>query len=493
MAEQAPTQKIGDEILTRHPAAAKKAVVWQAARDFAEGADAVRAAGPRYVPRLRGQTEEEYRAYLQRGEFFNGFRRTVNALAGIAFARSPQVDVPDSRTMAHLADITLTDEPFHSFAARVVREVLTVGRGGCLIDFAEGEQRPYWVYYRAEDILNWDTVVAQGDTILTFLVLLEHDWVRKGFEIVCEQKVRVLEIVDTPTGRRYQVTVYRRQKVEGVKEEWVIESQATPVRRGAPLDFIPFVFFGPFDQRPEVHDPPLKDLLELNVSHWRTSVDLKHAEHFTALPTPVITGDDRNELHIGSAKAIVLPDPNAKAFYLEYSGQGLDALRKSLLDTERRMAILGSRMLEAQKTQAEAAATVRMRHAGDDATLASIVGSISSAFTTALQITAWWDGVTNTRPDAAYRVALNQEFGVVDLPLDTLSLLAQADKISYATLYYNLERAGLTRPNITALQEREQIRLEGGLDPMSRPPDAGRDDDDPGEGADGEPQDRPLT
>jgi hypothetical protein len=40
---------------------------WQRARDVIAGEDAVKAAGPKYLPRLDSQTDDEYAAYNARG------------------------------------------------------------------------------------------------------------------------------------------------------------------------------------------------------------------------------------------------------------------------------------------------------------------------------------------------------------------------------------------------------------------------------------------
>jgi hypothetical protein len=150
------------------------------------------------------------------------------------------------------------------------------------------------------------------------------------------------------------------------------------------------------------------DLVTLNLSHYRTTADLEHGAHFTGLPTAVISGYQPSvgeKLSIGGTAAWAFPDPQAKASYLEFTGQGLGALENRLKDKEAGMAAIGARMLTPDKATAEAARTVQMRHSGEGAVLASIGDMIEHGFDRILQIMADWAGITG-KVDAEF----NDEF-----------------------------------------------------------------------------------
>ena len=51
-------------------------------------------AGVAYVPRLEGQSEEEYRGYVGRALFFNATGRTAEGFSGMVFRRDPVVKLP---------------------------------------------------------------------------------------------------------------------------------------------------------------------------------------------------------------------------------------------------------------------------------------------------------------------------------------------------------------------------------------------------------------
>lgn len=452
---------------TKHREYSSALSLWKKCRDVAQGEEAVKAAGTLYLPKLSGAKPLEYQGYKDRAMWFDGTARTIQGFTGMAMTTEPEPKLIDA-VIPHKGDVTLAGEPFHSIAANAIDEVLTVGRYGILLDYSDRRKRPYWVPFAAEDICNWDVTVRAGDATLTFLVLREVEERRDRFTVTQLNRYRVFELIEVGAALQCQVTTWERAENE---KEYTSRTQTILERRGVALDFIPFVCFGPKDLTMRVSKPPLLGLVNVNLSHYRTSADLEHGRHYTALPTPVVSGSKQQTLKIGSAEAWVLPEPGAKAEFLEFTGQGLTALRDAMKDKEQLMQILGARLLEPQKTTQEAHATVRMRHAGDVSVLQTIVSTVNLGLTTLWQWHAWWDGATNNVNDPAIDAGLPQNLTPQpDVDLDNLLLARQADQISYLTYYAAMQRAGHTRPGITAEQEREQILAEGGIDPLNKKP-----------------------
>ena len=61
------------------------------------GEDAVKAAGTKYLPRLDGQSDENYLAYQTRACFSNATRRAADAFVGLVFRKAPFVKIPESQ------------------------------------------------------------------------------------------------------------------------------------------------------------------------------------------------------------------------------------------------------------------------------------------------------------------------------------------------------------------------------------------------------------
>src|SRR3546814_13663061 len=76
-----------------HPEYARWLPRWRRCADFIEGEDAVKDAGPAYLPRLDGQSANAYRGYLDRAGFFNGTGSAVQQTLGAAFRKDPVIDL----------------------------------------------------------------------------------------------------------------------------------------------------------------------------------------------------------------------------------------------------------------------------------------------------------------------------------------------------------------------------------------------------------------
>lgn len=446
-------------VSTTHPSFSAHAELWSRLRDVIAGSDAVKAGGERYLPRLEGQTPSDYDGYRQRALFYGATNRTRAGLLGAIMRKSPEVRASDALRQ-ELTDVTLAGDPLDAFATTQLSELLAVGRCGVLVDLAKDDDsrnRPYWVGYRAEQILNWRTTMIGGTRTLVLVVLkesVESPHPENRFATKCTEQYRVLELVNG----RYQVTIWR---ADNRWNRFELSETITPTRQGTPLDFIPFQFFGPTSIAADIERPPLLDLVDVNLSHYRSSADLEHGRHFTALPTPWVSGmkADGAGLRIGSGVAWVPEDPSAKAGMLEFTGQGLRALETAMESKERLMAVLGARLLETQPRLQETAEAVRLRHSGDASTLATIGATMSRALTRLARWHSWWRG---EKPDvvSATHIVLNRDFVDARLAPDelrSLMMLWQAGGMSFETLYANLQAGELTRAGVTARDERHAI------------------------------------
>jgi len=86
--------------------------------------------------------------------------------------------------------------------------------------------------------------------------------------------------------------------------EWLPGQDVVPMRQGQALTEIPFVFVGPNNSLSSVDRPPLEDLVDVNLSHFRTSADLENGRHWTGVTTPVLAGfkfEAGQEVRLGSS------------------------------------------------------------------------------------------------------------------------------------------------------------------------------------------------
>lgn len=436
---------------------------WERCEHAAEGQDEIHEYGVKYLPKLSGQTDAEYHAYKQRALYYNATARTVNGLTGMIFLK-PEVITAPAAIKNIIADVTMGGLSLHQFAEIISEEVITIGRCGVLVDYppivnavtlaqaqAQGA-RPYATMYDAESIINWKTGRINNVEQLTLVVLEEENEIAVDeFESKCEPQWRVLDLIDGV----YRQRVFRKDK----RGEFVLVDEIYPQINGRPLNKIPFEFFGVRDNSPCVDKPPLLDLVDVNLSHYRTTADYEHGLHFTGLPTPVVTGyysDDKNaSLRIGSGTAWLLPDPQSKAFYLEFTGQGLGELREALRSKEAMMVTLGARILAPEKRAVESAQTANIHRSSENSVLASISQSISIGLTHVMEYLRDWSGVTGD-----VKVELNRDFipnSMTAQDLDSLVKAWQSGSISHQTLFDNLVAGDIITQDVSFDDEMERI------------------------------------
>ncbi len=445
---------------------------WVRCRDTAEGSDSVKSKRTKYLLALDSHKDEDggiskYDEYIQRALFYNAVGRTIDGLSGGIFQKAPSVETTSEEAKEHTYDITLTGEPLDIFALKTTKEILTTGRYGILVDLSEKDAtkpRPYWVGYRAEDIVNWRFEKVKGDQQLVFAVLREITELPKAedeFTIERYTQYRVLRLAGGVYTQQLYVATTPDRTENGVvaKQEFIPGLVITPVRRGVPLDFIPFSL--PWT----LANPPLLDLAEVNLSHYRGSADLKHGLHFTALPTPWFTGggNDAKTLSIGGGTAWQL-EKDCQAGMLEFTGKGLGAIKEDLEGMQRMMATLGARLLEEAPRYAETALSVSMRHSSDFATLRTLAQTVEQQLTFALQTHCWWLGAEKSVSEVNANIELNKVFfdqSVTADELRALLLALQGGGISYETFYARLQNTGWTREGIDFAAEMKAIESDG--------------------------------
>ena len=382
----------------KHPEYLKNLTKWQLMRDALAG----EVAKEKYVPKLSDQEADEYSAYVGRAEFYNATARTQVALTGLLFAKPPKVELPEALKII-AENVSLDDDTLEALAKNIADECLSVGRCGVLVDLPSVEKsdyskleaerlnlRAYATLYKAENIINWKTTKINGSNVTSLVVLAETYAEPTQDEFVDKIKTRY-RVLDLHDG-------YYRQRVfsETKAGNFEVVSEIYPSANGGKLEYLPFTFFNVNDLKTSVEKPPLLDLAKVNISHFRSEVDLEHGTHFTALPTPYVTGyqgESSEKLKIGSTAVWVINDPSAKVGFLEFSGAGLSTLENRIAVKEKRMSILGARLLLDEKKTAEATETLQMRKSGENAVLTNVASTISEGVASFLKDIAFFENI----------------------------------------------------------------------------------------------------
>lgn len=448
-------------------------VQWEKVRHAIEGEDQVKMMGKAYLPKPSGMTPNEFNNYKERAMFYGVAERTLRGLTGMIFRKDPVMTLPD-KMLPMLDAFTADRHPFGMFLDEIVRETLSVGRYGVLVDFKKNatvNDLPHVVTYNAEDITQWEQRMVNGVKVLSRVVL--RDEIEMALDTGKEQFLELsLDDKGVYTVCRYTYDVKTDTRVN-------VEAPESPIVNGKPLDYIPFIFVNAYDMRPEVEKPPFLDLVNMNISHYRNSADYEHALYLTAQPTPWVAGvmsEEAKPKTIGPGTIWMLAE-QGRAGLLEFTGKGIEAQRMAMKDKEDRMAALGARMIAESANRNETVDTARLRGRGEMSLLMSVVNTLDAVMLRLFKLIALWMGL----PDAEIVFKLNRDFvetRMTDKELTALVAAWQNGAISRTTLHENLQRGEIVRQDRTPEDEETEIEnddlrvpevVTGGPNPGTEP------------------------
>lgn len=437
-------------INSSHPSYSQYKEIWQKCRDVSAGEDAIKKAGTKYLPMLSAQKPDDYANYKLRASFFNIVGKTLRALVGLVMSK-PVIEQHDEELNAYFTD----GQGFQlgELIGYSLQEILLMGRIGMLVDAPVGGGKPSIGVYLAESIVNWS---ASGD-VLNWVVLreaVEVPNINDRYVIDTEVRYRLLELVDG----QYHISLF--------DEKGGFLWTTVPKVKDQPLNFIPFIVINASSTGMEVEKPPMADIVNLNLSLYRTSADLEWGRHFTGLPTPVISGvDSSTVLTIGGTNAWVIPDAQGKAYYLEFTGQGLQSLEKAITEKQGQLATMSARMIDQSTRGSESAEAVRMRYLSESATLNQACQMVEKGLNLAYSWLAFFIGT------GAPTITLPKEFLGAKMTPAELTALTEAylkGTIDKETYIYNLRKGDLLDPNRTDEEVVSSIVTESGAEVTSK-------------------------
>lgn len=414
---------------------------WKKCRDAFEGSDAVKTAGTAYLPRLAEQTDEEYSAYKKRALFYSITSKTIESLVGLAMQKDAVLKYPENMANYFLEN---SGVEFYELLNESFSETLLMGRLGVLVDRGIDGGRPQPLVYRCESILNWE-MGAYGFTQVVLQEQVLENSISDRFVKTFKMQYRVLELVNG----LYTQTVY--------DDKLNVVSSSMPTNRGIPMDFIPFYVVTPSGINSPIDKPPMLDIVEINLSHYRTSADLEHGRHFTGLPTPIAIGvDGSTTLRVGSMTAWIIPNEKGDAKYLEFTGEGLKSLEKALSEKQGQLASLSARLIDNSSRGSESPETVKLRYASENANLVSISRAVEAFMNVIYKTVALMD---DSDPNEV-KIQLQRDFIAKSLTSKEIKEYIESyfdGGISKETLVYNLRKGGVLDPQRSDEDEKSSI------------------------------------
>lgn len=452
---------------------------WSLMRDILEGEDVIKERGTTYLPQPNGMTSDEYSAYKERASFIGYVARALDAMLGLVGRRKAALVCPEDVESLR-ADVTLTGVSLDSFALSCMAENLSVGRVGILVDYPVTPEepmvlsdveaaglRPYFVLYKAEDILDWRESRVGNRRVLTYLKLQEtfeepFDETQQGAYLTREStRVRLLKL--TSQGCRYEVYSINEMNDGSGKTKEVLEAAGTIYRAGKPLMYIPFFPVGPMKNTMAVQRPPLLDAAFINIHHYQASADRNHAVHWADVPTPVLIGQLQSKdgqpvssIKLGPTSAINLSE-GGDAKFLEMLGHGITPTKELMNEYVEALSVMANKIMATDTRSAEAAETAAIHRSGEQAILATMANNVSMAITSALRCAADFMEIPFDE-EVTFRLPTDYLPGTLDSQTFIALIGAlQNREISPEEFFEALIAGEVIRPDKTYAQHKEEI------------------------------------
>lgn len=382
-------------VSSRHPTYDENVPKWELVRDV------LKSNILKHIKDIDVNDPSRNKRYKDDAQFTNFTARTVSGLVGAVFRKKTIIQMPSSLEYM-MTDATGDELPIEKLAQELVRETLSLGRYGLLVDFpslpggesisaAQAEAlnlRASILKYSPESIINWHITKVGAKNLLDLVVLKEHiDEIdpEDGFEWKERTQFRVLRLVPTEDGQlQYIQQIYN-------EDEELVSTSIPRDKQGQVLNEIPFVFIGSNDNDSKIDWAPMYDLARLNIGHLRNSADYEESVHIVGQPTLFLTSSMDAEsfkaanpdgVYIGARKGVNLGETGKAEFLQANPNQLAD---KAMERKEMQAVMMGARLIVAQADR-ETAEAARMRHSGETSILNTIASNVEAAIVKCLNL-----------------------------------------------------------------------------------------------------------
>lgn len=371
---------------------------WKIVGDLWKSPLHIRNQGEEYLTKHKKEPDAKYERRRQDSVIINEFRAAIETMAGIGFRSDPRPEGVHAEIEALMPDIDLCGNSFWAFNLEHFQEYVRDGNGflyietqplnenakkklqaGQTLTLADRDgDRPYWVYYKASQLINCRTEKKGSRSIFTQMTFEEQVTIPDG-DFGEKQIVqhRILNIGS------YRVM----REAENKKGEFTVEFESGT----AGLDEIMVIPIAELDT-----SPPLLTLAMLNLLHYNKTSDYDDICHIVCTPQQVRKYDTKQDAEAAQSDQTASPGVGIKIWgqhssvtYAEVSGSGMDHARTRYQDVEQQMAKIGVGMLEPNDVASVRTATEVMDTSGQrKSKLAALMRKWQNAIEKALYATA---------------------------------------------------------------------------------------------------------
>ena len=467
---------------------------WQKIRTLLGGTDALRVKRQTYLPQFPKELDKYYEHRLANSTLLNMAEITLGSWVGRPFSDPVQLgeNVPEPIKLMS-ENIDSRGNGLSVFLRDWFKEGLAFAHAHVLIDspFSAEETeersraddlrdgaRPFWSFLHPEDVIFMASTYVGSQEILTHVRISEKETHLDGFAEVEKCKIRVFNRVLEPTAKDPEVgvfvSVWEKRRVKKTKRvEWV---EVEPPKKIG-IDEIPLVTFYADRTGLQRGKPPLEDLVDLNLAHWRSFSDHNNVltvARFPILAASGVTTEEANNIVLAPRKVLASRNEKGKFYYLEHSGAAVKVGSDDLASLEEKMAYYGADFL--RKRPGNLTATARALDSAEATSpLQDAVNRFNEAIAAALRITGKWLGI-----EEPGTITVTSEFGPEEIEGDDLTTLRETRKIrdiSQIKFLEELRRRGVLVDDFNFDENLAQLEEEDGRFGGASLSDFGEEDD----------------
>lgn len=473
---------------------------WDMVETILGGADAMRAAGVKYLPKFPNESQPDYDFRRQNGKFTNIFRDIVENLAAKPFSKEVALgDKASDRIKKLSEDISGQGDHIHVFAANSFFRGIAYAVDWILVDYtrnvpanatiaqeAEIGARPYWVAVPCVNLLAAYSEMIGGIETFVHVRIKEDVTERDGYGEKTVERVRVLnrDVIKDERGEVVSAAAATWELLEkvfeaGNKAETWVSKGSGPITIGV-IPIVPFLTGRRVGHSWRVV-PPLKDAAFLQIEHYQQESGLKYAKELTCFPmlagngvTPM-TGEDGVPLPVPVGPKSVLYAPSngdgqhGEWKFIEPSAESLKFLAEDVKQTEQQLRELGRQPLTAQTGNLTVVTTAFAAQKGNSAIQAWAL-NLRDALENAMKLTAMWlkeENEAEVQVHDDFDLDPNDEKGP-----DSLLKMREARDLSQRTLWSEMRRRNVLSPEFDPEAEEKAILDEIPGDPSDDELDA---------------------
>ena len=462
---------------------------WSMVETILDGADAMRAAGVKYLPKFANETDEDYEHRRKNAKFTNIYGDIIENLAARPFGQEVGLveDGVSERLRALAEDIDGQGNHLHVFASKTFFAGINAGIDWILVDFTKNVPsnatqaqerelgaRPYWVSIPSTRLIAIYSAMIGGKEEFVHARIMEPQKERDGYGEKTLNRVRELnrELVMDDAGNiisaapaTYQV--FEERKGNDGKSEWVSIEGPLPISIGV-IPLVPFLTGRRKGSSWQIK-APMKDAAFLQIEHYQQESGLKYARDMTAFPmlagngvAPAI-GDDGKPVMIPiGPKTVLYAPPNGEGNhgewdFIEPDATSLKFLAEEIKETARELRELGRQPLTAQSGNLTVVTTAFAAQKGNTAIQAWAL-NLKDALERAFVLTAMW-----LKDDSQPQVSIDTDFDLGlgdDDGFGHVMALRNRGDLSQATTWAEAKRRNILSPEFEADEEIERLDEE---------------------------------